>query len=178
MNIDKFTYKNQETIQIALNLAKEKGHSTLEPMHILLALLKQDDSFVVEILHNIGVDSYFITQKVETEVKNLPRLGSNTESNQPYLSPQTQKVLVTAENIAKQMKDEYVASEHLFLALLKEVNEIKKLFNDIQINEEKVNQVLNKLRGSQKADSPEAENIYQVLKKYAVDLTEQAKLGK
>ncbi len=178
MNIDKFTYKNQEAIQLAFNLAQEKGHSTLEPLHILLALLKQEDSFVVEILHNIGVDSYFVTQKVEAAVKNLPRLGGNAESNQPYLSPQTQKVLVTAENIAKQMEDEYVASEHLFLALLKEVNEIKNLFNDIQINEEKVNQVLNKLRGSQKADSPEAENTYQVLKKYAVDLTEQAKLGK
>ena len=106
-------------------------------------------------------------------MKNLPKAGQ-ASGQPPYLSPRRQQVLNEAKKIAKKMGDEYVASEHLFLALLKVDSEVKKILSEIQINEDKIMQVLKNLHGNQKADSPDAENTYQILKKYAIDLTELA----
>ncbi len=177
MTLEKFTNKTQEALQMAVERAEEMGHSEVQPVHILFALLKQESSFVLEILNALGVDGFFIGQKADEILKNLPKLA-NISDIRAHLSKTGEEVLREAEKEAKKMGDEFVASEHLFLALLKVDSDVKKLLSDIQISQEKIAQVLKKLRGSRKADSPDAENTYQALKKYAMDLTLLARLGK
>lgn len=175
MNLEKFTHQSQLVLQAAVALAQQMSHSTVEPLHILAALLNQEDSLLLAILHNLGVDAYFIRQRVNEELNKLPRLSFAEQT--PYLSPTSQKVISEAEAASRQMGDDYVAVEHLILAILKVQSPAQNLLTSIAVNEDKVLQVLKDVRGQQKADSPEAENKYQVLKKYTVDLTDLARKG-
>ncbi len=173
---NKLTTKAQEALQLSLSTAQEMGHATIEPQHLLFALLKQDDSLIVSILNKIGIDELFLKNKIENELKQLPVLGNQQQDI--YFSQITNKILTQADKLTQEMGDEYISSEHLFLALLKTDSPAKQILTDIRIDEKQVRQVLQEIRGHQKVDSPQAESKYQILEKYALNLTKLAQQEK
>ncbi len=174
--IDKFTYKAQEVIQLAIEAAQSRNQSVVEPEHLLLGLLEQDEGLAIAILNKIGVDVYAVKEKVKEYLAHLPQVISGEV--QVYFSNTANQVLQQAEKESQTMQDEYISTEHLFLALLKVDSAAKDILTHIQVNEQEVKKVLDEIKGQQKVDSPDAESKYQVLEKYAQDLTELARQEK
>ncbi len=174
--IDKFTYKAQEVIQLAIEAAQNRHQQAVEPEHLLLGLLEQDEGLAIAILNKIGVDVYAIKEKVKQLLAQAPQIISGSE--QVYFSNVANQVLQQAEKESQAMGDEYISTEHLFLALLKIDSKAKDILTGIQVNEHEVKKVLDEIKGQQKVDSPDAESKYQVLEKYAQDLTELARQEK
>ena len=177
MNLEKFTTKSQEAIQEAQQEAIKRQHQQIEVWHLLLALVKQDGSIVPTILNKLEVDTASLENKIEEYLSKLPRLTGQVDDSQVYASPTVGQVLEGAFQEAQKMGDDYVSTEHIFLSLLKNNPEIKQLFTEQGITEEKVKEVLESVRGGQKADSPDPEGKYQVIEKYTVNLTEEARKG-
>ena len=176
MNIQKFTQKSLEAIQEAQNIAIENQNSQVEEQHILLALLEQEDSLIKELFKKIGVSENFVDD-VRNDVDKLPRMtGGSRPNNGIYVSQDVDLVLTNSEKIAKNMKDEYVSVEHLFLALLaKPNNELKQLFKNFDITRNKFLQALSTVRGNQRVTSDNPEATYDSLKKYGEELVEKAR---
>jgi ATP-dependent Clp protease ATP-binding subunit ClpB len=176
MNINKYTEKAQEAIFNAQKLAEERNHTQLEPEHLLLALLQQTDGVVPQILGKLGVDSNPIIAQLQIE---LDRQAKAYGPTQPYLSPRLKAVLEQAENEAGQLKDEYVSTEHLLLAIVeKDSGAAARILKDRGVNREAIFQVMASIRGSQRVTDPNPEGKYQALEKYGRDLTEVARQGK
>ncbi len=174
--LDKFTYKAQEAIQLALEAAQNRNQTVVEPEHLLWGLLDQDDGLAPAILTKIGVDVYAVKERLKERLSRLPQVFG--EDNQVYFSQSAKTVLDTAEKESRAMGDEYISTEHLLLALLKVDSAAGDILKQIQVNEEAVKKVLTEIKGQQKVDSPEAESRYQILEKYAQDLTELARQEK
>jgi len=178
MDIQKFTTKSQEALQKAQALVHELGHKQINIFHLLLTLIRQEESIVPVILEKMGVD----TDQLENEIKNYltqtPRVnGSQTARGPLFLTPELGKVLEKAFKEAKALKDEYVSTEHLLLALSEE-KEISSIFQRYNLGKKDILEVMKEVRGGQRVDSPEPENRYQTLNKYTQDLTELAKQDK
>ena len=174
-----FTHKSQEAIQSSHNLAVENGQQAIEPIHLLASLLSQDDGVVVAIFNKLNLDIASLRGEVDTILDSLPKqqpIGGGG-IGQVLLSQPMARVFATANKIAKQFKDEYISTEHLFLGLLSEKN-VKSLLERAGVVESKVLEVLKKIRGNQKVDSPEPEAKYQALEKYSTNLTEMARQEK
>ncbi|MFH1315460.1 MAG: ATP-dependent chaperone ClpB [Candidatus Uhrbacteria bacterium] len=175
-----FTHKSQEAIQTAHNLATENGQQAIEPIHLLASLLSQDDGVVVAIFNKLNLDIATLRGEVDTILDTLPKqqpFGGGGGIGQVFLSQPMARVFATANKIAKQFNDEYISTEHLFLGLLSDKN-VKGLLERSGIVEAKVLEVLKKIRGNQKVDSPEPESKYQALEKYSLNLTELARQEK
>jgi ATP-dependent Clp protease ATP-binding subunit ClpB len=174
-----FTHKSQEAIQNAHNAAVENGQQAIEPIHLLTSLLSQDDGVVISIFNKMNLDIGALRGEVDTILDTLPKQPAVGAGGigQVMLSQAMARVFATANKIAKQFKDEYISTEHLFLGLMVDKN-VRGLLDRHGIEEQKVLQVLKKIRGNQKVDSPEPENKYQALEKYSINLTEMARKEK
>jgi ATP-dependent Clp protease ATP-binding subunit ClpB len=178
MLFDRFTEKAQEAIALAQESLSRFKHQELRPEHILYGLLVQTDGVVPQILRKLEVKPEEVQSAVEQALKDVPQIYSETASGgQIYLARQTQRVFDKAQEEASRLKDKYIGTEHLFLAL-SEDDSGKTILRRFNLNREKIYQAMQKIRGSQRADSPEAEATYQSLERYGRDLTELAKAGK
>ena len=173
MNISKFTQKSVEAVQGCEKLAYEYGNQQIDQEHLLVSLLKLDDSLILKLITKMGISGEQFTDEAEAALKKLPKVSGG---GQVYLTQDLNKVLIDAEDEAKAMGDEYVSVEHLFLCLLKEPNRaIKELFRTYGIDRNKFLQALSTVRGNQRVTSDNPEATYDTLNKYGSDLVEKAR---
>ena len=172
MNINKFTQKSLQAVQDCEKTAMEYGNQEIEQEHLLYALLTQDDSLILKMMEKMGLDKNLIVDRVEQAIAKRPKV----QGGQPYVGQYLNKALISAEDEMKQMGDEYVSVEHLFLALLKHPSrEIKQLFRELGISREGFLQALSTVRGNQKVTSDNPEATYDTLNKYGTDLVDRAR---
>ncbi|MFN4242550.1 MAG: ATP-dependent chaperone ClpB [Tepidisphaerales bacterium] len=175
MRFDRFTLKAQEAVQSAQELAREKDHAELKPLHLLAALLAEDESGVVApLLDRIGVNRARIVQLVESELDRLPR----ATGTQMTLSRSLQSVFDSAAKEAGRLKDEYVSTEHLMLALTQVDSEARELLKLNAVTHEAILSALKDVRGGQRVTDQNPEDKYQALQRYGRDLIELARQGK
>ena len=173
MNISKFTQKSVEAVQNCEKLAYEYGNQQIDQEHLLVSLLKLDDSLILKLITKMGISGEQFADEAEAALKKLPKVSGG---GQVYLTQDLNKVLIDAEDEAKAMGDEYVSVEHLFLCLLKEPNRaIKELFRTYGIDRNKFLQALSTVRGNQRVTSDNPEATYDTLNKYGSDLVEKAR---
>ncbi len=178
MNLNKFTQKAQEAVLNAQTLAEERNHSQVELLHLLASLLAQGDGVVPQLVNRIGSNAQALAASVAGELNKLPRAYGTT--TQTGLSRELANVIRSAEREADRMKDEYVSTEHLFLALVDVAGEARSLagLKGMLPDRDQVLQALTAIRGSQRITSPNPESTYEALAKYGRDLTKLARLGK
>ena len=172
MNIDKFTQKSIEAVNGCEKLAMEYGNQEIEQEHLLYSLLTLDDSLILKLVEKMEIQKdHFVNrakQALEKRVK--------VQGGQPYVGQYLNKVLVSASDEAKQMGDEYVSVEHLFLAMIKNPNkEIAEIWKEYGITRERFLQALSTVRGNQRVTSDNPEATYDTLEKYGQDLVEKAR---
>jgi ATP-dependent Clp protease ATP-binding subunit ClpB len=176
MRWDQFTVMSQEAVQKAQGRAEEMGHQEIRPEHLLWSFLAQDENIVNSILAKIGAPAAKIRAEVDAALDRLPKVSGGGET---ALSPASRQVLDAARKEADELKDEYVSTEHLFLAMLKDgKSEAARILRANGVTEEVVLKALASIRGSQRVTDPEPEGKYRVLEKYARDLTALARQGK
>ncbi len=174
---DRLTLKSQEAVQRAQGLARDRGHQRLEPMHLLAALLEPDQAVVRALLTQLGVEPDRLLKAAEEGLNALPKVSGG--GGEASLGPDLQKVLDGAQGEADRLGDQYVSVEHLMLGLLKaKGNKAQGLLEALGVTEGDVLKALKKIRGSQTASDPNAEDRYQALEKYGRDLVEMARSGK
>ena len=175
MNINKFTQKSLEAVNSCEKLAYQYGSPEIDQEHFLYSLLTIEDSLILKLIEKMEVNKEAFLSQVQQAVEKKPKVSGG----QTYISKSLNQVLVSAEDEAKAMGDEYVSVEHLFLSLMKYPNtEIKKLFQAYGITRERLLQVLSTVRGNQKVVSDNPEATYETLEKYGYDLVERAKQQK
>ena len=172
MNIDKFTQKSIEAVNGCEKLAMEYGNQEIEQEHLLYSLLTLDDSLILKLVEKMEIQKdHFVNrakQALEKRVK--------VQGGQPYVGQYLNKVLVSASDEAKQMGDEYVSVEHLFLAMIRNPNkEIAEIWKEYGITRERFLQALSTVRGNQRVTSDNPEATYDTLEKYGQDLVEKAR---
>ncbi|MCX7975421.1 MAG: ATP-dependent chaperone ClpB [Candidatus Aminicenantes bacterium] len=176
MRWDRFTLKSQEALVAAQRKAEEMGHQEIKPEHLFWGFLQQDENVVVSILQKLGANLKTINTEIEGILNRLPRVEGAGEI---YISPALRQVLNQAEQEATKLKDEYISTEHLFLAMLKDgTGQVARILKSQGVDEEKVLRALAEIRGTQRVTDAEPETKYEVLKKYARDLTDLARYGK
>ena len=177
MNVERFTHKAQEALQKTAQAARAEGHPEATPEHLTHALLLQDEGVVPALLERVGVAPGLAREDVEKELAKLPKVQG--EGVEPRFSPALVKLIDLAEKIAGEFKDDYIASEHLFLALLRDgKSRAAKALLARGLSETSLLAALKDVRGSSRVADPDAEEKYQALKRYAKDLTELARKGK
>ncbi|MCA9406853.1 MAG: AAA family ATPase, partial [Candidatus Omnitrophica bacterium] len=177
MDFNKFTHKNQETLQRAVSLATELGHQQLDSTHITYAFLKDENGIIVSLLDRFNVSAEEVLSELEKDLEKKPSVEGS--SAQPHLSQELAKILKDAQKMAASMKDEYVAQEHVFLALYKEEQTIlHKVLKQHGVTEDSIKKIIQDIRGGQKVTDMNPEDKYQALEKYGRDLTKYAEEGK
>ncbi len=172
MNINKFTQKSIQAVQGCERAAMEYGNQEIEQEHLLYALLTQDDSLILKLMEKMGIDKNMIVNRTEEAL----RKRTKVQGGQQFIGQDLNKVLIHAEDEAKQMGDEYVSVEHIFLALLKYPNkEVKSIFREMGIKRDGFLKALSTVRGNQRVTSDNPEDTYDTLNKYGSDLVERAR---
>ena len=180
MNTNQFTQKTMEALQAAQRIAVEYANNAVEQEHLLAALAQQQDGLIPQLLTTMGADPNAFAQAAMQKVEELPRVtGSGREPDKIYIGTDLDRALNAAETQAKQMKDEYVSVEHVFLGILQRPGKAAaELFKMFGITTEKFMQQLSAVRGNQRVTSDNPESTYNALKKYGQDLVEMAKANK
>ena len=172
MNINKFTQNSLQAVQSCEKVAYEYGNQQIEQEHLLYALITQGDSLILKLLEKMNIQKELFINRVEEALQRRPKV----QGGQVYIGQDLNKVLIHAEDEAKQMGDEYVSVEHLFLALIKYASSgLKSLFKEMGISREAFLQVLASVRGNQRVTSDNPEATYDTLNKYGQDLVERAR---
>jgi ATP-dependent Clp protease ATP-binding subunit ClpB len=178
MNPNKLTVKSQEALEAARSIAEENGNQAIEPEHLLIALLREDEGIPASILKKAGANVDYVRTKADESVKKFPRISGGGVANQ-YISQPLAKVLDAAEREATQMKDEFVSTEHILLAFLSEKDtDSFKILTSQGLNRELVLKALREIRGTQRVVDQNPEEKYQSLQKFGRDLTDLARKGK
>ena len=175
MTFDKFTIKAQEAVQAAVNIAQRNGQQTIEPVHLLSGIIEKAPDVTNYIFQKLGMNSNQIAMLLQQEMQHLPRVQG---AGQPYLSGDTNQILINAEDIAKKMGDEFVSVEPILLAILKGNSTAARILKDAGANEKDLTAAIQALRQGQNVKSQSADENYQSLEKYAKNLVEQARSGK
>ncbi len=181
MDINNFTEKTQEAIQQAQSLSIEYNHQQIEPEHLLAVLTRQKDGLIGRLLARMDVQAEAFNDAIELALQKIPRVtGSGVEPGKVYISAHTQQILVSAEDEAKKMKDEYVSVEHLLLAMiiLDTSSGLKKIFKTFDITRDRLLKALTAVRGNQRVTSANPEETYEALSRYGRDLVDEARRGK
>ena len=172
MNISKFTQKSIQAVNDLEKLAYEYGNQEIEQEHLLMSLLRQEDSLILKLVAKMGIDQNLFLNGVEQTLNKRVKVSGG----QPYVGQYLNKVLISAEDVAKQMGDEYVSVEHLFLAMLNDPSpSMKELFREYGITNDRFLQALSSVRGNQRVTSDNPEATYDTLSKYGSDLVEKAR---
>ena len=175
MTFDKFTIKAQETVQEAVNIAQRNGQQTIEPVHLLSGIIEKAPDVTNYIFQKLGMNGNQIAMLLQQEMQHLPRVQG---AGQPYLSGDTNQILINAEDIAKKMGDEFVSVEPILIAILKGNSTAARILKDAGANEKDLTAAIQALRQGQNVKSQSADENYQSLEKYAKNLVEQARSGK
>ena len=175
MNITKFTQKSQEAVEECQKVALEYGNQEIEQEHLLLALLRIEDSLILNLIEKMGINTEHFTERVQAEIAKRPKVSGARAFVGEYLN----KALTFAEDEAKAMGDDYVSVEHLFLSIEKNASPaISKLFGEYGLTRDRFLKALSSVRGNQKVTSDNPESTYDTLNKYGRDLVEVARQNK
>src|SRR5215207_8944934 len=178
MDFSKLTVKAQQAVQAAVERARANGNPELTAPHLLLALVAEKDSVADAILSGSGVDTRALRSAAEASLETLPRVSGTATAGGPQPSLAFRTVLDRAAKEAAELGDDFVATEHLLLALLAERGRSRELLEAQGASRERVMEALRKLRGGQRVTDQNAEDRYDALRKYARDLTAMAEAGK
>ena len=172
MNISKFTQKSMQAVERSEKLAYEYGNQEIEQEHLMYALLTLEDSLILKLIEKMEIQKEHFVNRVEQALNKRVKV----QGGQVYVGKDLNQVLISAEDEAKQMGDEYVSVEHLFMSMMKYPNrELKEVFREYGINRERFLQALSTVRGNQRVTSDNPEATYDTLEKYGQDLVEKAK---
>ena len=182
MNIDpeKFTELGIAAIKEMSEVARRNGQQEVEVWHLISALMSQENGIVPAIMEEMGIGTAPIQLALQRELKNLPKIAGNVNTARSYASAALTESVEKSQQLSKEMQDDYVSTEHLLLGLaqVKKPATFKQFLKNFEITEKKVLETLKGLRGGQKVTSKTPENTFRALKKYGIDLVEQAKSGK
>jgi len=174
MNFEKYTIKSQEVIQNAAEKAQSSGNQAIEPGHILASILVSDENVISFILKKLSIQGKQLDQSLEEIVKSYPAVSGQ----QPYLSNDSNVILQKAEKYSKELKDEYIAIEHLLLGLLSGKEKVAQMLKGLGFNEKLLKKAIEELRGGDKVIDPNAEGKYRSLERYSKNLNTMAEEGK
>ncbi len=174
---DKFTTRSREAIETAQLSATTAGNTNTEPIHLLVALLRQEEGTARNLVSKAGVDAGQLTARAEALMNALPRASGSTVQ-QPAASAALTRVLAAAIDLAGSMKDDYVATEHLLIAIAGTESSAQKVLEDAGLSEKGLREGLTAVRGNRRVTSQDAESTYEALEKYSVDLTRAAEEGR
>jgi len=177
MDTNRFTQKSLEALQAAQQLAQSYGNAQVEQVHLLDALLSQENGLIGQLMGKLGLNVQQVRTACESAVNRLPKISGSNQ--QPYVTASLSQALTEAENQMKQMRDEYISVEHLFLGLLEKADStVRPLFASLDITKSKFLEALQAVRGSARVTSEDPESTYDALKKYGQDLVELARQNK
>ncbi len=177
MDTNRFTQKSLEALQAAQQLAQSYGNAQVEQVHLLDALLSQENGLIGQLMGKLGLNVQQVRTACESAVNRLPKISGSNQ--QPYVTASLSQALTEAENQMKQMRDEYISVEHLFLGLLEKADStVRPLFASLDITKPKFLEALQAVRGSARVTSEDPESTYDALKKYGQDLVELARQNK
>ena len=177
MNANKYTKKSMEAIQAAQSVALDHSHQQIEQLHLLAALLRQENGLIPQLLKRMGKTPESLDAAVEEKLRQLPSVtGSGREANKYYISRSVDQLFNQAEDVAASMKGDFVSVEHLFLAMIDRPDPtVQKLFSTYQIQREDALKALSEVRGSQRVTSDNPEDTYEALEKFGTDLVQRAR---
>ena len=179
MDINRFTEKLQEAIRSAQSKAIRYGHQQIDVEHLLAALLEQENGLAPSILAKAGIAVDPLAARIEAELDRMPKVsGPSGGPGDVYVTSRLNRLLTSAEDEARKLKDEYISVEHILLAALDEHGAAAKLFNEFGLTRERLMQALREVRGSQRVTSQNPEATYEALERYGRDLTKLASQGK
>ncbi len=174
MNFNNFTIKAQEALQKAIDMAQARSQQMIEPAHVLKGIMIVGANVTQFLFQKLGVNPTTLETVIDREIESYPRVSGGD----PMLSRETNAVFTKASDFASKMGDQYVSLEHLLLALIEEKSNVSKIMHDAGITKNHLQQAINELRKGEKVTSQSAEDTYQALSKYAVNLIEKARTGK
>jgi len=176
MNLNNFTQKSLEAVQSAQKIAVSNGHQQLEQLHLLLALLQQENGLTTQLLRKMEITTESLLAAAQAELRKIPSVKTSRESDRFYISADTNDALMAAEDQAKNMHDEFVSVEHLLLGLLAAARgSVRNLFETYRISSEAVLKALQSVRGNQRVTTDSPEGTYEALEKYGTDLVKRAR---
>ena len=174
MTFDKFTIKAQETVHAALHIVQRNGQQAIEPVHLLAGIMDKAKDITTFLFQKLGVNPQQVETLVNSEIQHLTKV----QGGEPYISSDTNKVLIQSQDIAQKMGDEFVSVEPILLALLAVNSTASRILKDAGITEKELQKAITELRQGQKVQSQSADDNYQSLSKYAKNLVEDARAGK
>ena len=177
MNANKYTKKSMEAIQDAQSIALDHNHQQIEQLHLLAALLRQENGLIPQLLKRMGKTPESLAAAVEEKMRQIPAVtGSGREANKYYIARSVDQLFNQAEDVAASMKDEFVSVEHLFLAMIDRADAtVQQLFGTYRITREDALKALSEVRGSQRVTSDNPEDTYEALEKFGTDLVQRAR---
>ena len=180
IRFDRFTERAQDAAARAYDILQRYGHNQVDTEHILLALLEQNDGVVLQILERLNVDPAVIRSRLDEILRASPKAAIYGQgTNQVFITPRVKRIIDLANEEANRLRDEYISTEHIFLAVLSESNTaVAKILKDNNVERDRVYDTVKDIRGGQRVTDPQAETRYQTLEKYSRDLTIMAREGK
>jgi len=180
MRFDRFTERAQDAAQRAAEIIQRYGHNQIDTEHILLALIEQPQGVITQILEKLNVDIGSLTDRIDNQLRSTPKANIyGGGAGQIFITPRVKRVVDMANQEASRLEDEYISTEHLFLAILSERNTtISRLLAEEGITKDRVYNAIKEIRGGQRVTDRKAESRYRTLEKYSRDLTQLAKEGK
>jgi ATP-dependent Clp protease ATP-binding subunit ClpC len=180
MRFDRFTERAQEAAQRAAEIIQRYGHNQIDTEHILLALIEQPQGVIPQLLETLKVDTEALTERLDYVLRTSPKANIfGGGAGQIFITPRVKRIVDLANQEANRLKDEYISTEHLFLAILSERNTPSaRLLEGAGVTKERVNESIQQVRGGQRVTDPQAETRYRVLEKYSRDLTTMAREAK
>ncbi len=180
MRFDRFTERAQEAAQRSAEIIQRYGHNQIDTEHILLALIEQPDGVITQILETLNVDAAALTERLDYILRTSPKANIfGGGAGQIFITPRVKRIIDLANEEANRLKDEFISTEHIFLAILSERSTpAARLLEGAGVTRERVNESVKQLRGGQRVTDPQAETRYRTLEKYSRDLTTMAREGK
>jgi len=180
MRFDRFTERAQEAAQRAAEIIQRYGHNQIDSEHILLSLIEQPEGVISQLLDILKVDAAALTERLDYVLRTSPKANIfGGGAGQIFITPRVKRIVDLANQEANRLKDEYISTEHLFLAILSERNTpATRLIEGAGVNKDRVYEAIQQVRGGQRVTDPQAETRYRVLEKYSRDLTTMAREGK
>jgi ATP-dependent Clp protease ATP-binding subunit ClpC len=180
MRFDRFTERAQEAAQRAAEIIQRYGHNQIDTEHILLALIEQPEGVISQLLEILKIDAENFKERLDYILRTSPKANIfGGGAGQVFITPRVKRIIDQANQEANRLKDEYISTEHIFLAILSERNTpAARLLEDLGITRQRVMEAVDELRGGQKVTDPKAESRYRTLEKYSRDLTTMAREGK
>jgi ATP-dependent Clp protease ATP-binding subunit ClpC len=181
MRMDRFTERAQDAAQRAVEIMARYGHTQVDTEHILLALLEQPEGAVTQILELLGVDVEMVQNRLDEALRTSPKVGiyGRGSLGQVFITPRVKRVLDLANDEANRLNDDYISTEHIFLAIASERgSDVSRLLSELGVTKDRIYDSVREIRGGQRVTDPRAETRYRTLEKYSRDLTQMAREGK